>query len=410
MHLTFHGGVSLPLRPEASRHTLQLDGVPMVLLPLGMEEETYELTVCEGESVLPGSTVAVLGDGTPVYSSISGVVTGVFEKDGMHYAAVERGAAPLSDSPVSVRPPEKMALPDMSAEYLLDAIKVLGIHDVWSGDYLWRRLAKLVGKIRRVVIDTTDDSGWSFTGYRTALKYPGEVLGGAKILLHLLGGSKVILAVDRSRPKVMDAFHALINDPALLVLAPMDVKYPMREETLYEAIYVRHLARDTTAEDDGVLFLKAQTAVFLYQSILSGIPHLNRILTVAGDGFGKNGVVTLPYGTPWRTVLETMQFKSGAYETKVNSLLNGEKAVGAMSGRAEAVFASMPVHREEEHCISCGKCAQACPMKLQPHLILGEKSYLSAKHLASVCIGCGCCEYICPSALRLPERIRRYQA
>ena len=145
-------------------------------------------------------------------------------------------------------------------------------------------------------------------------------------------------------------------------------------------------------------------------SILSGIPHLNRILTVAGDGFGKNGVVTLPYGTPWRTVLETMQFKSGAYETKVNSLLNGEKAVGAMSGRAEAVFASMPVHREEEHCISCGKCAQACPMKLQPHLILGEKSYLSAKHLASVCIGCGCCEYICPSALRLPERIRRYQA
>jgi electron transport complex protein RnfC len=132
-------------------------------------------------------------------------------------------------------------------------------------------------------------------------------------------------------------------------------------------------------------------------------------LTVSGDGFGKNGVVTLPYGTPWRTVLETMQFKSGAYETKVNSLLNGKKAVGAMSEKAEAVFASMPVQREEQHCISCGKCAQVCPMRLQPFLALKEKSYLSAKHLASVCIGCGCCEYICPSALRLPERIRRYQ-
>jgi Na+-translocating ferredoxin:NAD+ oxidoreductase RnfC subunit len=89
------------------------------------------------------------------------------------------------------------------------------------------------------------------------------VLGGAKILLHLLGGSKVILAVDRSRPKVIDAFRTLINDPALLVLAPIDVKYPMREETLYEAIYVRHLARGTSAEDDGVLFIKAQTAASL---------------------------------------------------------------------------------------------------------------------------------------------------
>ncbi len=410
MHLTYKGGVSLPLRPEASKHSLQLDGVPMILLPLGVEEEAYELSVCQGDSVLPGHLLAVLGDGTPVYSTISGMVTGVFEKDGMHYIAVEKGDTSLPDTPVPVRPPEEKALHEMTSRELLDAIKVLGVQDVWSGDYLWRRLSGLVGKIRRIVVDTTDDSGWSFTGYRAALKYPGEVLGGAKILLHLLGATKVILAVDRARPKVIESFHVLINDPALLVLAPMEVKYPMREETLYEAIYVRHLARDSSAEKEGVLFLKAQTVVSLYQCILTGIPHLTRILTVAGDGFGKNGVVTLPYGTPWRTVLETMQFKSGAYVTKVDSLLCGEKAVGAMNGRAEAVFASMPVKREEQHCIACGKCATVCPMKLQPFLALKENSYLSAKHLASVCIGCGCCEYVCPSGISLPERIRRHQA
>ena len=410
MHLTYQGGVSLPLRPEASKHSLQLDGVPMVLLPLGMEEEAYELTLCQGETVLPGEKVAVLGDGTPVYSTISGAVTGVFEKDGMHYVAVEKGETSLPNTPVAVRPPEEKALNELTDQELLESIKILGVRDLWSGDYLWRRLKNLIGKIRRIVIDTTDDSGWSFTGYRTALKYPGEVLSGAKILLHLLGATKVILAVDPARPKVMDAFRVLINDPALLVLAPVEVKYPMREETLYETIYVRHLAKGRSAEDEGVLFVKAQTAVALYQCILTGMPHLMRTLTVAGDGFGKNGVVTLPYGTPWRTVLETMQFKSGAYETKVNSLLCGEKAVGAMSEKAEAVFASMPVQRQQQHCISCGKCADVCPMRLQPFLALQEKSYLSAKHLASVCIGCGCCEYICPSGIRLPELIRRHQA
>ncbi len=409
MHLTYQGGVILPLRPEASKHTLQLDGIPMVLLPLGMEEEAYSLSVCQGDTVSPGSLLSLLADGTPVYSTISGTVTGVFEKDGMHYVAVEKSHTSLPEDPIAVRPPEEKNLSDMTSEELLEAVKVLGIHDVWSGDYLWRRLSGLVGKIRRVVVDTTDDSGWSFTGYRTALKHPGEVLGGAKILLHLLGATKVILAVDAARPKLIEAFNTLINDPALLVLAPIQVKYPVREETLYETIYVRHLGRGVSAEDEGVLFLKAQTVVALYQCLVTGIPHLTRVLTVSGDGFGKNGVVTVPYGTPWRTVLETMQFKSGAYETRVDSLLNGEKAVGAMHGRAEAVYASMPVYRKEQHCISCGKCAEVCPMRLQPFLSLQGKSYRSAKHLASVCVGCGCCEYICPSGIRLRERINLHR-
>jgi Na+-translocating ferredoxin:NAD+ oxidoreductase RnfC subunit len=189
---------------------------------------------------------------------------------------------------------------DMTAEELLDAIKTLGIHDLWSGDWLWRRLTPLVGKIRRVVVDTTDDSGASFTEYRSTLRHPGEILGGAKILLHLLGATKAILLVDMSRQKVKEAFTTMINDPALLVMAETQVKYPMREETLFEAIYVRHLKWGCTAEEDGVLFIKAQTAAQLYLSMLTGLPHTTRILTAAGEGFGKNAVITLPLALPGR--------------------------------------------------------------------------------------------------------------
>lgn len=409
MVLTFAGGVTLPTRTDALKNSLVLKEVPQVMLPLGDAEEAYTLTVCENERVPAGGLVARLGDGTPIYSSIPGVVTGVFEKNGLHYLSVERAEEEADLTPVPAREPESKRLEEITPKELLESIKTLGVHDLWSGDWLWRRLAPLVGKIRRVVVDTTDDSGWSFTEYRCSLRHPGEILGGTKVLLHLLGASKAILLVDKTKAKVKEAFATMINDPSLLVMAEEDVKYPHREETLFEALYVRHLKRGSTAEEEGVLFIKAQTAAQLYISLLTGIPSLTHTLTACGDGFGKSAVIDLPRGTPWKTVLEAARFKGGAYRTMVNSPLCGKQAEGAIDGKAEAVFASMPLDRTPTHCISCGRCAEVCPMRLMPYKSLTQRSYLSAKRLAAVCIGCGCCEYICPADIPLREHIMRHK-
>ncbi len=409
MVLTFTGGVSLPVRTDALKNSLILKNVSQVMLPLGDAEEAYTITVCENEEIPVGGRVALLADGTPIYSSIPGVVTGVFEKNGLHYLSVERNKKDADLSPVPAREPESKRLEELTSEELLSSIKTLGIHDLWSGDWLWRRLTPLVGKIRRVVVDTTDDSGWSFTEYRSALRHPGEILGGAKVLMHLLGASKTILIIDKEKAKVKEAFTTMINDPALLVQAEFQVKYPMRDETLYEALYVRHLKKDTTAESEGVLFVKGQTLAQLYVSLLTGLPQLTRTVTACGEGFGKNAVIDLPIGTPWKTVLEAAEFKGGAYRTMVNSPLGGPQAEGAIHGKAEAVFASMPLDVGSTHCISCGRCAESCPMRLMPYKSLTQRSYLSAKRLAAVCIGCGCCEYVCPAAIPLREKIARHK-
>lgn len=409
MVLKFAGGVTLPTRTDALKNSLVLRDVPRIMLPLGDAEEAYTLAVCEGEEVPVGGLVANLGDGTPIYSSIPGAVTGVFEKDGLHYLSVERRETEADLSPVPARAPESKRLEDLTAEELLDSIKTLGILDLWSGDWLWRRLTPLVGKIRRVVVDTTDDSGWSFTEYRSSLRHPGEVLGGIKVLLHLLGAAKAVLVVDGGKAKIKEAFSTMINDPALIVTAEAEVKYPTRDETLFEALYVRHLKKGFTAESEGVLFVKAQTAAQLYTSLLTGIPQLTRAITACGEGFGKNAVIDLPLGTPWKTVLEAAQFKGGAYRTMVNSPLHGKQAEGAVDGKAEAVFASMPLEKRPSHCISCGRCAEVCPMRLMPYKSLAQHSYLSAKRTAAVCIDCGCCEYVCPANIPLREHIARHR-
>ena len=56
-------------------------------------------------------------------------------------------------------------------------------------------------------------------------------------------------------------------------------------------------------------------------------------------------------------------------------------------------------------CLRCGKCIDACPMKLMPVLMYksmqtGDVEEMKASNLMD-CIECGCCAYVCPAAVPL---------
>lgn len=437
MVLKYPGGIFLPARASAKEcvrivarpHTVTAAELEEVYLYLGREGQ-YRLACQQNRFVQAGSLVATLPDGTPIYASISGTFEGVFENRGALYAkvaakiaakAAAKNAAKNAAKAASaggdaeaevlqVRPPEQKRLAEMSREELLEATKTLGIWDMHTGDWLWRRAKKAQqSEIRRVVIDLTDANGWSLTGCHAALRASGDVLGGAKVLLQLLGATKILLIVDHLQRKQAEVFRALINDPALVVLGEVEAKFPLREETLYEAIYARRLPRGKSAQDEGIFFVRAQTAAALYHALLTGEPQTTRWLTAAGDGFGRDLVVQTPFGTPWARLLSICKFKGGAYVTRLDSPLHGEPAEGVLGGSTESVLASLPVKSDAGHCIACGRCAEVCPMRLQPFRILRERKYRSVKELASVCFDCGCCDYICPAGIPLREQIAKHR-
>ena len=60
---------------------------------------------------------------------------------------------------------------------------------------------------------------------------------------------------------------------------------------------------------------------------------------------------------------------------------------------------------EHPQCLRCGKCIDACPMKLMPVLMYkalqsGEVEEMKSVHLMD-CIECGCCAYSCPAGVPL---------
>lgn len=67
--------------------------------------------------------------------------------------------------------------------------------------------------------------------------------------------------------------------------------------------------------------------------------------------------------------------------------------------------------KPQGNCIRCGKCADACPMGLEPFLL--NRLYKAkdveglVANAANDCIECGCCLYSCPAYIPLLDNIRQ---
>ena len=63
-----------------------------------------------------------------------------------------------------------------------------------------------------------------------------------------------------------------------------------------------------------------------------------------------------------------------------------------------------------EPCIRCSKCLMACPLSLEPYLLmtLSMKGMFerAEKERITDCMECGCCSYTCPASRPLLDYIR----
>ena len=71
-------------------------------------------------------------------------------------------------------------------------------------------------------------------------------------------------------------------------------------------------------------------------------------------------------------------------------------------------------YNEPSACIRCGKCLDACPMRLQPLELANasNRGDIDALKLYNVmnCMECGCCSFTCPAKRHLVQSIRMGKA
>ena len=228
---------------------------------------------------------------------------------------------------------------------------------------------------------------------------------------------RTIIGIENNKPKAIDEMAKIGKEHNVEVM-PLRLRYPQgAEKMLIEATTGRIVPVSKLPMDVGVIVVNIATLYAIYEAVAKNKPLIERLVTVSGDAIKEHKNVWLPLGTPISHVVE----ECGGITAENVLILSGGPMMGAAipnleqcvnKGTNSLLFLDKDkLPKEVEYpCIKCGRCGNACPLKLSPTEIAHTakakvKDKLNDLDIAT-CFECGCCTYICPSKIPLVQWIR----
>lgn len=326
----------------------------------------------------------------------------------------------LSDTLVTKIPDDR--------ELILKKIQECGVVGLGGATFPTHvKLNPAPGKVAEcLIINGAECEPFLTSDYRIMIERSKEIALGAAIMQKALGGCPCVIGIEENKPEAVKAMSAAIED---LKLQKIEVKllkkrYPQGgEKQLIDAVMHRQVRSGGLPIDVGAVVQNAATALAVYEAVQKNKPLVTNTLTVTGDCIPENRQHNYLFriGIPLSYIIE---YAGGIPEGAAKIISGGPmmgKAIAnidatTVKGSSSVLFLSkgMTKRKEESACIRCGRCADACPMGLEPFLLnrlakAGDLDELEARSVQD-CIECGCCLYSCPAYIPLLDRIRPAKA
>ncbi len=252
-----------------------------------------------------------------------------------------------------------------------------------------------------------------------------EVLCGADIIGHIIKARQCIIAIEDNKPEAIQAMQAAVDDDGTGYFSVQVVPtiYPSGgEKQLIQILTGEEVPKGRFPAELGILCHNVATAYAIHRAVFVGEPLISRIVTITGHGVAQPQNIEALIGTPMKQCIE----HCGGYTEDSDELIMGGPMMGFSLKSDELpvvkatncllVTANQDAVRQSAHkhkhlpCIRCGKCVEACPVRLLPQQLYWYASSQNTdrliEHNLFDCIECGCCAYVCPSDIPLVEYYR----
>ena len=419
----FRHGVHPPESKELTAH-LPIRRMPYpeeVVLPLRQHAgKPARLAVRKGDHVERGDTIAV-ADGfvsSPVHASASGTVVDVGwwpHPDGSMATAVrirvERYSAQVA------RP---RLVPDwhgLSHDAVIRAVQDAGV--VGLGGAAFPTHVKLAppkdAVVDTIIVNGAECEPYLTSDHRIMVEYAERVQFGVRIMMHALGVSRAVIGVERNKPDAIAALARTLPRDLDVTVLPLTVKYPQgAEKMLIKSVLDREVPSGKLPASVGVIVQNVGSVATLAEVFETGLPLVERIVTVSGHGVVRPANLIVPVGTKTSDLLA---FCGGRTDDAAEVLFGGpmmgvaqrDLDVPVLKGTTGVIVLTHDEVRDRRTfpCIHCGRCLDACPMFLNPSLLgdlakAGRYEEMDGEHLGD-CMLCGSCSYVCPSNIPLAQ-------
>jgi electron transport complex protein RnfC len=402
----------------------QLEAPAEVVIPMSMHiGAPCKPIVAVGDKVTIGQKIGEPGGfvSAPIHASVSGTVKAVeprpFSMGGTMMSVVIENDFQNTVCP-DIHPVED---PDsLTPEQLVEIVKNAGI--VGQGGATFPTHVKIssgLGKVDYVIINAAECEPYITGDHRTMLERPEQVVKGATLLAKCFGVEHVYIGIEANKQNAADVLNKTIAElNAPVVVEVLHTRYPQgAEKQLCQAVSGRQVPSGKLPADAGCIF-NLNTTCAIYRAVYTGMPVVNKIVTVSGSGVIEPKNIECPIGTPISKLFDACGgLREDTYKLIMGGPMMGlaqynvDVTVGKGTGAMLAFAGKEEQYEEHPQCIRCGKCVGVCPMRLEPvfmykYLMKGDVDTWQNTLHGMDCIECGACTYICPARLPLIHAFR----
>ena len=299
----------------------------------------------------------------------------------------------------------------LSAEDLINIIHEGGIVGMGGATFPTHvKLSGGIGKVDTVIINAGECEPYITADDRLCREHPAELMKGLKLIMKIFGLSEGHIGIEDNKPEAIKALKEHLLDGIKLDVLP--AKYPQgAEKQLIYAVTGREVPSGGLPAAVGCAVFNAATAKAIHDVVYKGMPLISRIVTVSGDIVMEPKNLLVPIGTSFDDLLGAVGHSENPYKVLSGGPMMGVAQYDLSVPTIKGVNAVTVLGRKNEYavedvrCLRCGKCIDACPMKLMPVLMYkslqsNDVEEMKANNIMD-CIECGSCAYTCPASVPL---------
>ena len=391
-----------------------------VVIPLSMHVGKPATPVVRvGDTVKVGQKIAEASGfiSSHIHSSVSGTVVAIEPHLHPNRGVPVDSIVIRSDKKDTLDPSVKPAgkLEDLTPDEIVSLVQEKGITGMGGAGFPTFVKLKPNKPIDAVLLNGCECEPYLAADNRVLLEYPDDVVYGMKAIMKAVGAPKGYIVIEDNKPEAAKLIAEKAAECGNIEVRTVRTKYPQgAEKMLIKNIMHRQVPSGGLPADVGAVVDNVSTAKAIADAIRTGMPLIERVVSVTGERIRRPGNFVVRIGT---SVKEIIDYCGGIVGDDVTVKMGGpmmgspltDTDVPVIKG-SNGILAVGTDHTVEEECIKCGRCVDVCPMELEPLNFAkladaGDAEALQSIHIMD-CFECGCCQYICSSKIPLVTKIR----
>lgn len=393
-----------------------------VILPMNMHSGGEAMPIVSaGDHVYVGQLIA-REEGrfsSPVHATVSGTVAEILTLPtarGKEVKAIRIESDGKMEKDPNMKPPVFEG-----CDGFLQAVRESGVVGLGGAAFpAWAKLNEATNpdyKVDTVLVNAAECEPYITSDHRMMLSRPDLIEDGIeymrKYMNEYLGNAKFMICIEKNKPDAIEVLKKQFKDKPYVVIHELNAIYPQgaKQVMLYNATG-RVAIAGKRFPSFGALIINVSSLAKIAEYLNTGMPLVERIVTVDGPAVKKPGNFIAPIGTSIRTLLdltETDLEKVG--KVVIGGPMNGNAAVSVDSPIVKVSNCILAFDEkgatlaEPSACIRCGRCMEKCPVDISVAKVESAWSIKNEEKRAAAlidtgvrqCVDCGCCSYVCPA-------------